>query len=125
MLGTDIIEIERIAEAAQKASFLNGVFTENERAYYASHGLRAETLAGLFCAKEAVAKALGCGFRGFRPSDIEIGHDEMGAPSVVLLGAAKEKFPDVHLCVSISHCKAYATAVAIVSESAEHKEGEK
>lgn len=121
MLGTDIIEIERIAEAAQKASFLKGVFTENERAYYAAHGSRAETLAGLFCAKEAVAKALGCGFRGFRPSDIEIGHDETGAPHVTLLGAAKEKFPDKELCVSISHCKTYATAAAIVVGDKEAK----
>lgn len=125
MLGTDIIEIDRIGRAAQKESFLKGVFTENERAYYLSKGKRAETLAGLFCAKEAVAKALGCGFRGFRPSDIEIGHDETGAPCVVLLGAAKEKFPDKKICVSISHCRAYATAVAIVSESTGHKEGEK
>ncbi|MDE7394838.1 MAG: holo-ACP synthase [Clostridiales bacterium] len=121
MLGTDIIEIERIAEAVQKESFLKGVFTENERAYYASHGSRAETLAGLFCAKEAVAKALGCGFRGFRPCDIEIGHDAAGAPYVTLLGAAKEKFPDTRLCVSISHCKAYATAVVIVVSDKEAK----
>ena len=119
MIGTDIIEIERIEEAATKESFFRGVFTEAERAYYAAHGSRAETLAGLFCAKEAVAKALGCGFKGFRPNDIEIEHDALGAPTVRLLGAAKEKFPHARLCVSISHCRTYATATAIVSEGKE------
>ena len=114
MLGTDIIEIERIKEAAKKESFFKGVFTQKERAYYASHGSHAETLAGLFCAKEAVVKALGCGFKGFRPCDVEIAHDDLGAPHVNLLGAAKEKFPNQRLCVSISHCDTYATAVACV-----------
>ena len=122
MIGTDVIEIERIEEAAKKASFFTGVFTEAERAYYASHGSRAQTLAGLFCAKEAVAKALGCGFRGFRPCDIEIEHDALGAPQVNLLGAAKEKFPHTRLCVSISHCQTYATAVAMVLSSVGEKE---
>lgn len=114
MLGTDVIEIDRIKEAVARESFFNGVFTEKERAYYARHGSRVETLAGLFCAKEAVAKALGCGFRGFRPCDVEITHDEAGAPAVTLVGAAREKFPNVKLRVSISHCRSYATAVALV-----------
>ncbi len=117
MLGTDVIEVDRIQAAATKESFMQGVFTEYERSYYATHGARAETLAGLFCAKEAVAKALGCGFRGFRPSDVEIVHDAEGAPSARLLGPAKEKFPDVILRVSISHCKTYATAVALALSS--------
>lgn len=114
MLGTDITEIERIRTAAQKDSFYKGVYTEAERKYYESHGSRAETLAGMFCAKEAVAKALGSGFSGFRPSSIEILHTEAGAPYARLLGTAAEKFPDAEIEISISHCKEYATAVAIV-----------
>lgn len=114
MIGTDIIEIERIAEAAAKESFYKGVFTDCEREYYETHGKRTEILAGLFCAKEAVVKALGTGFTGFRPCDIEIFHDISGAPKVRLLGKAKEKFPNAEIEVSISHCKAYATAVAVI-----------
>lgn len=114
MLGTDIIEIARVGESAKNSAFMSGVFTESERAYYEAHGKKAETLAGMFCAKEAVAKALGTGFRGFRPNDIEIYHDEAGAPQVRLLGSAKEKFPDAEPQVSISHCKEYATAVCIL-----------
>ena len=114
MIGTDIIEIERVAESAKNESFYKGVFTDCERAYYDEHGKRAEILAGLFSAKEAVAKALGTGFSGFRPCDIEIFHTPEGAPKVRLLGRAKEKFPSAEVEVSISHCKAYATAVAVI-----------
>ena len=54
-IGTDIIEIERVRKSAQSASFLNGVYTCAEREYYMAHGKIEETLAGMFCAKEAVA----------------------------------------------------------------------
>lgn len=114
MLGTDIIEIERVSESAKSGAFISGVFTDCERAYYEAHGGRAETLAGMFCAKEAVAKALGRGFNGFRPNDIEIYHDDLGAPHVRLLGSAKKLFPDAEIEVSISHCFSYATATAIL-----------
>ena len=114
MIGTDIIEIDRIAEAAERESFYKGVFTDCEREYYETHGKRTEILAGLFCAKEAVVKALGTGFSGFRPCDGEIFHESSGTPKARLLGKAKEKFPSAQIEVSISHCKTYATAVAVI-----------
>ena len=117
MLGIDIVEIERIKAASQRESFLTGVYTEAEREYYDAHGKHAETLAGMFCAKEAVAKALGTGFCGFRPNEVEILHTETGAPTVRLTGRAKALFPHVGLEVSISHCKEYATAVAMRKET--------
>lgn len=113
MIGTDIIEIERVRKSAENSAFLKGVFTDNERDYYAAHGSKAETLAGMFCAKEAISKALGTGFRGFKPCDVEILHKETGAPYVNFTDKAKEKFSDVKVEISISHCKDYATAVAI------------
>lgn len=116
-IGTDIIEIERIEKAiATTPHFLNRVFTEKERAYFEKKGERFETLAGLFAAKEAVSKALGTGFRGFGPSDIEIVPDDLGCPKVKLLeGAqkAKEEAGVSVLQVSISHCQTYAIAYAI------------
>lgn len=121
MIGTDIIEIERVKKSSQNESFLKGVFTDAEREYYVTHGSKAETLAGMFCAKEAVAKALCSGFTGFRPSDIEILHTGVGAPTVGLRGKASELFPGVKLEISISHCELYATAVAIVVNKEEGK----
>ncbi len=114
MLGTDIIEIKRVAKSAENESFLKGVYTESERAYYAEHGSKAETLAGMFCAKEAVSKALGCGFTGFKPCDIEILHRDGGAPYVRLTGNALKLFPDVDFLLSVSHCNEYAVAVALI-----------
>lgn len=112
MTGVDIIEIERIRAASARASFLRGVFTERELRYWETHGKSVETLAGLWCAKEATVKALGCGFR-FRPTAVEILHTPEGAPAVVLHGKAAERFAEITVEVSISHCKAYAVAVAI------------
>lgn len=113
MTGVDIIEIERIRAASARASFLRGVFTEGELRYWETRGKSAETLAGLWCAKEATVKALGCGFDGFRPTAVEISHAPGGAPAVVLHGKAAERFADIAVEVSVSHCKAYAVAVAI------------
>ena len=42
MIGTDIIEIERVRKSAENESFLAGAFTAAEREYYESHGKRAE-----------------------------------------------------------------------------------
>ena len=112
-VGTDVIEIERVEKSAQNESFLRGVYTQNELEYYRAHGSKAETLAGMFCAKEAVSKAFGSGFSGFRPCDIEILHGENGAPRVNLLGSAKQKYNAEKIKISISHCVSYATATAV------------
>ena len=116
-LGTDIIEIERIRAAMQRKGFAERVFTEQERAWLSSSGKNMEeSAAGLWCAKEAIAKALGTGFRnGLNMCDIEIGHTELGAPIVLK--------PHAGFLLSISHCKAYATATAILLQEvsdAEH-----
>ena len=114
MIGIDIAEIERVREKATSETFLKSVFTAKEIEYYNSRGKKAETLAGMFCAKEAVAKALGTGFRGFRPSDIEVTHNELGAPEAELYGGAKELAGKREVHISISHCKEYATAMCFI-----------
>ena len=110
-LGTDIIEIGRIERAIQAPRFLSRVFTSCEREYIAQcPTLSSERAAGMFCAKEAVSKALGTGFgRGLRLTDIEITHDAFGAP-LCRVNTANA----VQVLISISHCQTYATATAIV-----------
>lgn len=114
-IGTDIEENQRFVALLQKPSFCQGFFTPVELAYLASKPAhRAHlTAAGIFCAKEAVAKALGVGFFGLRPQEIEIDHMEGGAPRATLLGGAAQRFPGVVLSVSISHGGAYTTATAL------------
>ena len=119
-IGTDIVKISRFTHMAPH--FMARVFTDGERDYL--HGKTGEGLAssaaGLFASKEAVAKALGTGFRGFWPADIEIWHDDNGAPRVRLHNGAfkiakrlTKKRPRIH--VSISHTAEDAVAFVVVS----------
>jgi hydroxyethylthiazole kinase-like uncharacterized protein yjeF len=111
--GTDIIEIFRIEKVVQKTNFLERFFTEQERSYLQNK--RVESIAGYFAAKEAIVKALGTGFSGFKFTDIEI-IKENSAPKVRLHGAAQaiaDSKGIKEIKVSISHCKEYATAVAV------------
>ena len=114
-IGTDIIEIERFKEPTQ--TFLNRIYTEAELTFF--HRSNIETLAGSFAAKEAVAKALGTGFHGCSPKEIEILRKPSGAPYAVLSGNARkihEELGNGKIHISISHCKQYATAVAVLEE---------
>ena len=112
--GTDIIEIARVEKAVSDAAFYEKTFTPAEMEYLS--GRSPQSAAGLFAAKEAVAKALGTGFRGFRPLDVEISHDSQGKPEVKLHNraaetAAENSVTKIHL--SISHCGKYAVAYVI------------
>lgn len=111
-LGTDIIEISRIEAALRRSAFARRAFTRAEQAWLETKGkTMPQSAAGLFCAKEAIAKALGTGFRdGLNLRDIEIGHTEQGAPFVVR--------PHRRFLLTIAHCDSYATATAILLDVA-------
>lgn len=113
MIGIDTVETARIARAAERRHFLERVFTEGERAYYEKSG-RAETLAGIWCVKEAVAKALGTGI-AFALTDIETVHDENGKPEARLHGKAAQLLRGRQVDISITHTRTAATAIAIIS----------
>lgn len=111
-IGIDITPIERISAMQDKYGdkFLDKLLAEGEQ------GGSVQTLAGLWAAKEAVAKALGTGYTGFGPTDICILRDSLGAPSVELRGEAA----DIALLrgvktvkLSISHAAGLAVACAV------------
>jgi len=81
--GVDLIEINRIAKATQNDHFNERVFTAAELAETKKLSHR---LAGFFAAKEALLKAMGTGLAGFNWLEIEIGHNEAGAPHFRLNG---------------------------------------
>ena len=119
-IGTDIVEIQRIQKAIQKNSFLQKTFTPHEIQYFNQKGHHSETLAGIFSAKEAVAKAIGTGFKGFSPIDIEIYHNEQNKPSIRLSQKLQSILNQMDIqneqfFVSISHCQQYATAFVILN----------
>ena len=113
-IGNDIIEIKRIEKAISKNLFIEKVFTEDEIKYIISRGNRAETYAGKFAAKEAISKALGTGVRNFSPKDIEILNNELGKPYAIFKNKIESYNNLYSVDISISHCKEYAEAVAII-----------
>lgn len=115
-LGNDIIEIERVKQGVDKHGqpFLDRLFTKKEQEYCRTQADPYPRFAGRFAAKEAIAKALGCGFGSdVAWHDIEILPDPLGKPIVQLSGALKERFENPQILISISHCRSHATAVAI------------
>jgi holo-[acyl-carrier protein] synthase len=115
--GIDILEISRIKSAIEKSEhFLNKIFTNSELKYIINSNLKFERAAGIFCAKEAVSKAIGTGIRGFNWTDIEILKYNKGKPYVILYNNAKKICQNNDICdiiISISHSKCYAVANAI------------
>ena len=76
-VGIDLLEIERLERALQRRPRLaERLFTEAERDYAASRARPGQHLAARFCAKEAVAKALGLEAWDFR--DVEVASDGEG-----------------------------------------------
>jgi holo-[acyl-carrier protein] synthase len=120
-VGVDIIEIRRIKEAIDRNdNFIDKLFDKEEIEYLKSRGMRPEYVAGRFAAKEAVAKALGTGFRGFGFKDIVIDRTALGKPIVVLKGKAKltaQKNGSYIIHLSISHGQDSAIAYAVLENT--------
>ncbi len=115
-LGNDIIEIDRIRASLQKYGerILDKLLTEKEKAYCLEFRDPAIRFAGRFAAKEAVVKALGTGFNENASwREIEILNNSDGKPEVTFAATLNERLGNPRVLVSISHCKLYATAVAI------------
>ena len=116
-IGNDVIEIERVKKACASQAFLSRVYTEEEIRLFARNP---SSLAGNFAAKEAVAKALGTGFVGFGPRDIEVLRDKAGAPTVRLHGRAEERRRQIgadRLWITISHGRGVAIATAVAEKN--------
>ena len=118
-IGTDIVECLRIGRMVEQHGelFLNRVYTEREVRYCQGRKRAVEHFAGRWAAKEAILKCLGSGWRkGLCWTDIEVRNDPSGKPVVLLCGAAKESAQQLRISdilLSISHCRAYATAQAV------------
>ncbi len=117
-VGIDLLEIQRLERAlARRPRLAERLFTEGERAYAASRARPGQHLAARFCAKEAVAKALGLEVWSFH--DVEV-VSAGGPPAVALSGAAGLAADElgVRVHVSLTHTAAQAAAVAIVERDA-------
>lgn len=128
-IGTDLVEIARVKKACEKQAFLSRIYTEEERRQAeGTGGFRISRLAGDFAVKEAVAKALGTGFRKFMPVDIEVLRDALGKPYVVLYREAEKLSREMgieRIHVSITNEKEYALAYVVAEGRTDCREQEK
>ena len=114
-IGLDVCGIDRMAKLLDNAHFLARILTAEEIAYLRSRGTSAaDTLAGLYAAKEAVVKALGCGI-AFPLTEIAISHTVQGQPTVTLCGDAATRYPG-RLLLTITHDAGVAAASAVYLE---------
>jgi holo-[acyl-carrier protein] synthase len=117
--GIDLVEIDRFRQLnpAIRKRFFERVFTADELSYIQNMDQRA---AGIFAAKEACAKALGCGIGPVHWVDIEVTHTSQNQPQISLHGKAQSVATSKKIAdwsVSITHTKETAAAVVIAAVS--------
>jgi holo-[acyl-carrier protein] synthase len=113
-VGIDLLDVGRFERALERRPRLaERLFTEGERSYAAARARPAMHLAARFCAKEAVAKALGLVSWSFRDVEVVATAD---APEVRLTGRAAARAAElgVSAVVSLTHTDTVAGAVAVV-----------
>ena len=123
-IGVDIVKTVRIKSSLKKKRFINKTFGKKE--IFASKKLsnRTSYYSKRFAAKEALAKALGTGFRNnLNFQDIQIVNDKLGKPYYLIntktknLIKKKKKVRNFELFLSISDEKDYSIAFAIIQKS--------
>jgi holo-[acyl-carrier protein] synthase len=113
VIGIDLLEVDRLERALERRPRLaERLFSDAERAYASSMARPGQHLAARFCAKEAVAKALGLERPAF--GEIEVA-SAGGPPQVLLSGAAAARAGalGVRVELSLTHTDTTAGAVAL------------
>ena len=118
-VGTDIIEVERIAAAIKKnGAFQKRVYTQSEVEYCENKvESKYPSYAARFAAKEAVAKSLSEGVgKNVSLKEIELSNTDRGAPYIILHGGTLEysrKMGIKEIKISVSSTENFAVAYAI------------
>jgi holo-[acyl-carrier protein] synthase len=119
-VGLDLLEIERLEQAlARRPRLEQRIFTDGERAYAAARARPGQHLAARFCAKEAVAKALGLESWEWREVEV-VSPPRGGVPEVVLHGPVAARARELGVAavrVSLTHTRVQAGAVAMIERS--------
>jgi holo-[acyl-carrier protein] synthase len=119
-VGLDLLEIGRLERAlARRPRLSQRLFTEGERAYAAARARPGQHLAARFCAKEAVAKALGLERWEWREVEV-VSPPHGGAPQVVLHGGMAARASELGVDavrLSLTHTRGQAGAIAIIDRT--------
>ena len=114
-IGIDLCEIARMQTLLDEGRSLRRMFTEEEQAYIAGKGASAaQTMAGMFAAKDAALKAQGTGM-SIPMTDIVISHTALGQPVATLTGKAADCGGTV--MISITHEAGMAAAFAVWTDA--------
>ena len=118
-LGTDLVEVDRMAQRIKRPEFLRIAFTESEINHCNNKKHPAQHFAARFAAKEAYMKAIGKGWSNEADfKEIEIRNNTEGKPSLHLTGTTlfffrKSRYK--HIFVSLSHTSTMANATVIIT----------
>ncbi|HKF80352.1 MAG TPA: holo-ACP synthase [Thermoleophilaceae bacterium] len=116
-IGLDLLDVQRLERALERRPRLaERLFTDAEREYARVRARPVQHLAARFCAKEAVAKALG--LQGWSFRDVEVVATG-AAPEVRLSGRVAERADQLGAAVSLSltHTGTTAGAVALIGRA--------
>jgi holo-[acyl-carrier protein] synthase len=122
-IGTDIVAIERFQKFVDEnnTALLQRLFTNQEQEFCSALKNSAASYSARFAAKEAFLKALGTGLRdGISWLDIEVAHDRLGKPELILSGRAMEIFLEQGLgnaFLSLAHDGGTAIAMVVLEKS--------
>lgn len=113
LVGTDIESVDRFKKLIDfKKKQLKMMFFENEISYALNKANSSQSLAGIWCAKEAVVKSFS-EIHTFSVRDVEIICKKGFAPKVIIHNLKLENI-NYELSISISHTSKFANAIAIL-----------
>ena len=122
-VGIDLCEISRMEKFMENGRFLARFFSEPEQEYIQNKGKAgAQSMAGIFAAKEALGKALGVGIAADL-KEISVLHDAQGAPYYSLSGdyaRMAEQRGIASFYLSITHEGGMAAAVCVAERNEPH-----
>ena len=131
-IGIDSIEVERFNGATPER--LKRIFTPREMEYFQRKNKSIEgemlgcemvhtcqeTIAGIWCAKEAFFKAIGTGITPSTILDVEVLHNQYGAPYYKIsskLFQLHRFLSTAKIHVSITHTRTTAIAVCVIDSA--------
>ena len=119
LIGIDIIDIDRIKKAIERTpSFLERIYTPQERSYCLAKHNPYPSLAARFAAKEAVRKLEPAFISGLAWQNIEVINTKSGRPEILLHGKARERARQIGITdikLSLSHSQNQAVAAVIAT----------
>lgn len=114
-IGLDMVEISRIEKSMQRPNFLNYILGEKEFEELKLRNFPVQSVAANFAAKEAFAKSIGSGFKGFKIKEVEVLRESSGKPIFYFTGNARKIVEENNydFSVSLTHTSNLASAVVI------------